>query len=34
MNSRYYTWAISGPFRKPSILSRLMRRLGWLVGVS
>lgn len=32
----YLQWhnSISGPYRKPSILSRLMRRLGWLVGVS
>ena len=33
MRSPYLSWSISGPYRRPSLLSRFMRRLGWFVGV-
>ena len=35
MRSPFLHWSssVSGPFRRPALLSRFMRRLGWFVGV-
>lgn len=35
MRSTYLSWAITGPYKRPSLASRVMQRLGWwLAGVS
>lgn len=33
IRSRYFGWTIEGPYRRPSLLSRICRRVGWLLGV-
>lgn len=31
--SRYLSWTLEGPYKKPSLLSRVLNRIAWVLGV-
>lgn len=33
MRSKYLSWAVEGPYRKPGALSRWLNRIAWMLGV-